>query len=96
MPLVWHAGHYRDVAKASQPRFTRININLQRDECNVGKSGNIKAYRRAGCKYGQRIQSSGLDNDNRNPSPGQLEALSYPRRSIRRLYGAHWKSSEAA
>lgn len=42
---VWHAGHYRTVAKASHLRFTRININLQCDDCNVGKSGNIKAYR---------------------------------------------------
>ena len=62
---VWHTGHYRTVAKASQLRFTRININLQCDECNVGKSGNIKAYRIGlVAKYGEATVQ-GLDNDNR-------------------------------
>ncbi|HCM6828453.1 recombination protein NinG [Klebsiella quasipneumoniae] len=62
---VWHAGHYRTVSKASQLRFTRININLQCDECNVGKSGNIKAYRIGlVAKYGEETVQ-GLDNDNR-------------------------------
>ncbi|WP_391563953.1 recombination protein NinG [Raoultella ornithinolytica] len=62
---VWHAGHYRTVAKASHLRFTRININLQCDDCNVGKSGNIKAYR-VGlvAKYGEATVQE-LDNDNR-------------------------------
>lgn len=62
---VWHAGHYRTVAKASHLRFTRININLQCDECNVGKSGNIKAYRKGLVeKYGESAVLD-LDNDNR-------------------------------
>ncbi|MGK4411616.1 recombination protein NinG [Raoultella ornithinolytica] len=57
--------HYRTVAKASHLRFTRININLQCDDCNVGKSGNIKAYR-VGlvAKYGEATVQE-LDNDNR-------------------------------
>ncbi|VTM12376.1 Bacteriophage Lambda NinG protein [Raoultella terrigena] len=62
---VWHAGHYRTVAKASHLRFTRINLNLQCDDCNVGKSGNIVAYR-VGlvAKYDEAAVQE-LDNDNR-------------------------------
>jgi hypothetical protein len=41
----WHAGHYRTTAAAGHLRFTRININLQCDACNLHKSGNIEAYR---------------------------------------------------
>jgi hypothetical protein len=62
--LVWHAGHYRTTAAAGHLRFNRININLQCDECNVQKSGNIKAYR-AGLveKYGEPAVLE-LENDN--------------------------------
>lgn len=42
---VWHAGHYRSTAAASHLRFTKINIQLQCDVCNVHKSGNIELYR---------------------------------------------------
>ncbi|MEM0567593.1 recombination protein NinG [Salmonella enterica] len=42
---VWHAGHYRTTAAAGQLRFTRANVNLQCDACNVHKSGNIERYR---------------------------------------------------
>ncbi|MEG7999888.1 recombination protein NinG, partial [Klebsiella quasipneumoniae subsp. quasipneumoniae] len=62
---IWHAGHYRTVAKASHLRFTRININLQCDECNVGKSGNIKAYRIGLVAKYDEATVQGLDNDNR-------------------------------
>jgi hypothetical protein len=62
---VWHAGHYRTVAKASHLRFTRININLQCDDCNVGKSGNIKAYRVGLVAKIGEAAVQGLDNDNR-------------------------------
>ena len=62
---VWHAGHYRTVAKASHLRFTSININLQCDDCNVGKSGNIKAYREGLVEKIGEAAVQGLDNDNR-------------------------------
>ncbi len=40
-------------------------FNLQCDECNVGKSGNIKAYRKGLVeKYGESAVLE-LDNDNR-------------------------------
>lgn len=44
---VWHAGHYRTTAAASQLRFTDNNVWLQCPSCNVHKSGNIEAYRAA-------------------------------------------------
>lgn len=43
--FAWHAGHYRSTAAASHLRFTRINIQLQCDACNIHKSGNIELYR---------------------------------------------------
>ncbi|EHW7991910.1 recombination protein NinG [Escherichia coli] len=43
--FAWHAGHYRTTAAAGQLRFTRANVNLQCDACNVHKSGNIERYR---------------------------------------------------
>jgi hypothetical protein len=43
--FAWHAGHYRSTAAAGHLRFTRINIQLQCDVCNVHKSGNIELYR---------------------------------------------------
>ncbi|ORJ47870.1 protein NinG [Kluyvera intermedia] len=44
---VWHAGHYRTTATASQLRFNDNNVWLQCPSCNVHKSGNIEAYRAA-------------------------------------------------
>lgn len=62
---VWHAGHYRTVAAAGHLRFTRININLQCDDCNINKSGNIKAYRIGlVAKIGETAVQQ-LENDNR-------------------------------
>lgn len=43
--FAWHAGHYRTTAAAGHLRFTRFNIHLLCDVCNVHKSGNIEAYR---------------------------------------------------
>ncbi|EAY3745268.1 recombination protein NinG, partial [Salmonella enterica] len=36
--FAWHAGHYRTTAAAGHLRFTRFNIHLQCDVCNVYKS----------------------------------------------------------
>ncbi|MFS9379436.1 recombination protein NinG [Citrobacter sp. ANG330] len=62
--FAWHAGHYRTTAAASHLRFSRININLQCDVCNVHKSGNIEAYRIGLVKkYGEPAVLE-LENDN--------------------------------
>jgi len=54
--FAWHAGHYRTTAAAGHLRFTRINIHLQCDVCNVYKSGNIEAYRAALVeRYGEEL-----------------------------------------
>ncbi|MCU6199094.1 recombination protein NinG [Citrobacter cronae] len=63
-PNAWHAGHYRTTAAAGHLRFTRININLQCDVCNIHKSGNIEAYRAALVKkYGEPAVLE-LENNN--------------------------------
>lgn len=60
----WHAGHYRTTAAAGHLRFTRININLQCDACNLHKSGNIEAYRIAlVARYGEAAVQE-LENNN--------------------------------
>ncbi|WP_054178618.1 recombination protein NinG [Trabulsiella odontotermitis] len=60
----WHAGHYRTTAAAGHLRFTRININLQCDACNLHKSGNIEAYRIAlVARYGETAVQE-LENNN--------------------------------
>ena len=62
--FVWHAGHYRTTAAAGHLRFTRINIHLQCDVCNVYKSGNIEAYRAAlVVLYGEEVVLA-LENNN--------------------------------
>lgn len=62
--FAWHEGHYRTTAAAGHLRFTRININLQCDVCNVYKSGNIEAYRAALVeRYGEESVQA-LENDN--------------------------------
>lgn len=54
--FAWHAGHYRTTAAAGHLRFTRFNIHLQCDVCNVYKSGNIEAYRAALVeRYGEEL-----------------------------------------
>lgn len=62
--FAWHAGHYRTTAAAGHLRFTRININLQCDVCNVHKSGNIEAYRAALVeRHGEPVVQE-LENNN--------------------------------
>ncbi|WP_392440039.1 recombination protein NinG [Edwardsiella piscicida] len=62
--FAWHAGHYRTTAAASHLRFTRTNIHLQCDVCNVHKSGNIEAYRAALVeRYGEEVVQE-LENNN--------------------------------
>ncbi len=62
--FAWHAGHYRTTAAAGHLRFTRINIHLQCDVCNVYKSGNIEAYRAAlVVLYGEEVVLA-LENNN--------------------------------
>lgn len=59
-----HAGHYRTTAAAGHLRFTRFNIHLQCDVCNVYKSGNIEAYRAALVeRYGEELVLA-LENNN--------------------------------
>lgn len=75
--FTWHAGHYRTTAAAGHLRFTRININLQCDACNVHKSGNIEAYR-AGLvkKYGESaVQDLENDNSTRRWTPEELKSI---------------------
>ncbi|EMD4508413.1 recombination protein NinG [Salmonella enterica] len=62
--FAWHAGHYRSTAAAGHLRFTRFNIHLQCDVCNVYKSGNIEAYRAALVeRYGEAAVLA-LENNN--------------------------------
>ncbi len=62
--FAWHAGHYRSTAAAGHLRFTRFNIHLQCDVCNVYKSGNIEAYRTALVeRYGEAAVLA-LENNN--------------------------------
>ncbi|WP_050196697.1 recombination protein NinG, partial [Salmonella enterica] len=62
--FAWHAGHYRTTAAAGHLRFTRFNIHLQCDVCNVYKSGNIEAYRTALVeRYGEAAVLA-LENNN--------------------------------
>lgn len=62
--FAWHAGHYRTMAAAGHLRFTRINIHLQCDVCNVYKSGNIEAYRAALVeRHGEELVLA-LENNN--------------------------------
>ncbi len=62
--FAWHAGHYRTTAAAGHLRFTRFNIHLQCDVCNVYKSGNIEAYRAALVgRYGEELVLA-LENNN--------------------------------
>ena len=62
--FAWHAGHYRTTAAAGHLRFTRFNIHLQCDVCNVYKSGNIEAYRASLVeRYGEEPVQA-LENNN--------------------------------
>lgn len=61
----WHAGHYRSTAAAGHLRFTRINIQLQCDVCNVHKSGNIELYRANLVKKVGEQSVIALEGDNR-------------------------------
>lgn len=61
---VWHAGHYRTTAAASQLRFTDNNVWLQCPSCNVHKSGNIEAYRAALVEEIGEEGVQGLENNN--------------------------------
>ncbi|BDH45735.1 protein NinG [Salmonella enterica subsp. enterica serovar Choleraesuis] len=61
----WHAGHYRTTAAAGHLRFTRINIQLQCDVCNVHKSGNIELYRINLVRKVGEAAVQELENDNR-------------------------------
>lgn len=55
---------YRTTAAAGHLRFTRFNIHLQCDVCNVHKSGNIEAYRAALVeRYGEEPVLA-LENNN--------------------------------
>lgn len=72
--FAWHAGHYRTTAAAGHLRFTRINIHLQCDVCNVYKSGNIEAYRAAlVALYGEEVVLA-LENNN-TPHRWTIEEL---------------------
>ncbi|MDK9607092.1 recombination protein NinG [Lelliottia wanjuensis] len=75
--FAWHAGHYRTTAAAGHLRFTRININLQCDACNIHKSGNIEAYRAELVRRHGEAPVQELENDNtpHRWTPEELETI---------------------